>query len=128
MLGLTKKVDYGLELMLALAKGYQRQPLSLREISQQNRLPYNFLAQVAVQLRRAGLIEAKEGSRGGYFLTSAPEKITLTDVVEALGTNEQENCDLCKREGICRPRQIWLEMENEMIKKLDQRTLKDLIK
>ncbi|MFH1840628.1 MAG: Rrf2 family transcriptional regulator [Candidatus Shapirobacteria bacterium] len=127
MLSFTKKVDYGLELMLALARS-DGQPLSLRQVSRQSRLPYAFLTQVAVELRRAGLIEAKEGATGGYFLACPPEKINLAEIVAALNGDSAENCEVCEREGICRPRQIWAEIEDELAQKFKNRTLKDLIK
>lgn len=128
MLNLTKKIDYGLELALALARHYDQPPLSLRQVADQQRIPYLFLSQVAVSLRRAGLIEAKEGSGGGYFLACPPAKITLSDVVDALSVSTVDHCEICEREGLCHPRHIWAQIEKHLNQKLRQQTLKDLIK
>ena len=68
MFELSKKTDYGLELMIALAKNYGQGPLSLRQIAKKKKLPFKYLEQVVVPLRESGLIEAKKGKSGGYFL------------------------------------------------------------
>lgn len=67
MFGLTKKTDYGLELMIALAKNYGLGPLALRQIAKEKKL-LKYLEQVVIPLHEAGLVGAKEGKGGGYFL------------------------------------------------------------
>ncbi len=74
MFGLTKKADYGVELMIALAKNFGQGPLSLRQIAKDKKLPHKFLEQVVTPLREANLIDAKEGRGGGYYLKKNPKK------------------------------------------------------
>ncbi len=129
MFGLTKKADYGLELMIALAKNYARGPLSLKQIAKEKKLPYKFLGQLALDLRVMGLIESKEGKGGGYFLTRPPQKISVAEVMEALeGPIEVGACFGCPKAQVCGQKDIWAEVGDKVRKTIEGKTLEDLIK
>lgn len=91
-LKLSHKGDYGLVLVAVLARrtGFA----SLREVAQQNKLPYKFVSQVAGELQKAGILESKEGVSGGYRLARVPEKILVREVLDVLeGPMVAEECD-----------------------------------
>jgi len=81
---LTKRGEYGLKTLLALALVYGQRTLSLREISVQERLPVKFLEQIMMILRRSGFVESVKGKHGGYFLSRPPEKITVGEIVRSV--------------------------------------------
>jgi Rrf2 family protein len=72
MFHLTRKTDYGLILMLELARqkndGNQA-PISLNDIAKKYCISFFFLQKVAKDLREKGLIKASRGKIGGYSLT-----------------------------------------------------------
>ncbi len=89
MFHLTRKIDYGLVLLLELAESNPEMnkavsPLSLRTLSKKRYLSFLFLQKVAMDLRKHGLIEAKRGKIGGYYLSKKPTEITLKEIFEAL--------------------------------------------
>lgn len=128
MFELTKKTDYGIELMVELARHLHLGPLSLRDVAKEKRLSFKFLEQVAIPLREKGLIEAKEGKGGGYFLKKDPRRISMTEVVEAIeGEVQIKNCHTCAREEVCRPKNVWRELETHLINKMNRKMLFDLI-
>lgn len=128
MFGLTKKTDYGLELMIALAKNYGKDRLALRQIAKQKKLPFKYLEQVVIPLREAGLIEAKEGKGGGYFLKKKPKKISVAEIVEVLeGLVEVGACFGCPKATICGQKGVWVEVGNKIRKTIESKTLADLI-
>src|SRR2546427_525692 len=47
-------------------------------------VPLRYLEQIFQELRRAHLVEAKRGPKGGYFLARKPEHITVGDVMRAV--------------------------------------------
>lgn len=47
-------------------------------------VPANYLVQILNELRTAGLIVSKRGKQGGYALSRAPERILLSEIVQAL--------------------------------------------
>ena len=129
MFGLTKKTDYGLELMIALAKNFRQGPISLKKIAKEKKLPYKFLGQLASILRLMGLIEAKEGKGGGYFLTRPPGKISVAEVAEALeGPVEVGYCSGCPKVRICGQKDVWAEVGDKVRETIEGKTLEDLIK
>jgi len=129
MFGLSKKADYGLELMLALARNYSHGPVSLKKIAKERRLPYKFLGQIAGDLRVFGLVEAKEGRGGGYFLARSPKKISVAEVVEVLeGPVEVGACFGCSKAKLCGQKDIWAEVGDKVRKTMKEKTLEDLIR
>ena len=74
-------VDYGIRTMLYLAaKG---STCSSREISEEMAVPRDYLIQLALRLRNAGLIKARPGKNGGYVLAKKPADITIADIMNA---------------------------------------------
>jgi len=128
MFGLSKKTDYGMELMIALAKNYRQGLLSLRQIAKQKKLPFKYLEQVVIPLRESGLIKAKEGKGGGYFLKKSPKKISVAEIVEALeGPVEVGACFGCPKATICGQKDVWAEVGDKVKKTIEGKTLADLV-
>lgn len=128
MFGLTKKADYGVELMTALAKNFGQGPLPLRQIAKEKKLPFKYLEQVVIPLREAGLIDAKEGRTGGYFLKKNPKKISIAKIVEVLeGPVEVGACFGCPKAEICGQRDVWSEVGDKVRETIEEKTLADLI-
>lgn len=78
---ITKRGEYALRALLALALVYDQRTLSLRELSEKERLPVKFLEQIMMVLKRAGLVESVKGKHGGYSLSRPPAAITLGQVI-----------------------------------------------
>ena len=56
---------------------------SSREISEEMSVPRDYLIQLALRLRNAGLIKARPGKNGGYVLAKEPSEITIGQVLDA---------------------------------------------
>jgi Rrf2 family protein len=71
--------------MLELALRHsRREPVRLREIVEAHHTPAQFLVQILLQLKNAGLVESVRGAAGGYRLARSPEAITLADIVAVI--------------------------------------------
>lgn len=81
---LSKKSEYGLRALLELKATYQGPVLQRQEIAKRQRIPVEFLEQILLSLKRAGLVTSRRGIRGGYALLKAPEDITLGQVIRIL--------------------------------------------
>lgn len=104
-LELTKRGDYAVRAMIALARG-SGERLSARRISDAMDIPVRFLPQVLGDLGRAGLVAAAPGRTGGYRLARPADAISLLDVIEAVeGDSRRQACVLrggpCGRDGTC---------------------------
>ena len=78
-------VDYGVRAIMYLAvKGAT---CSSREISEEMSVPRDYLIQLALRLRNAGLIKAKPGKNGGYVLAKDPADIAIGDILDAFDSD-----------------------------------------
>ena len=60
---------------------------SVRDIAEAQELPEPMLEQLMLQLRRAGLLEARRGRLGGYRLQRPPAQITVAEALAAVGAD-----------------------------------------
>lgn len=109
---LTKAGEYAVRCMLYLTTASTGSVVARRDISETMDIPGPFLAKIAQELARAGLIQIVQGARGGYRLLRAPEEVTLLDVVEAVeGEIFLNECIFrangCGRSGFCGVHPVW---------------------
>lgn len=128
---LTKNSDYALRALACLAreKGCL---LSARQIAEAEGIPLAFTRRVLRDLTKAGIIKAREGVGGGVRLTLASEQIRVKRVVELFqGQLGLTDCvfrqDRCRNRRSCLLRQKIQSIEANVIRELEQLTLRDLI-
>lgn len=125
---ISKRTEYGLRAMVFLAKNKNSKAFSIREISNIEKVPYEFLAKIFNDLEKAKLIKAKRGANGGYYLAKPANKITAGNIVEALdGKITQVNCFLCNKAKKCASKNVWDKVGVSLYKTLYSITLKSLI-
>src|SRR6187431_3444376 len=71
----STKGEYGVRLMVQLARHYGNGPVSLAGVAAEEDLPRAYLEQLVVSLREAGLVVSTRGAHGGYELTRTPSLI-----------------------------------------------------
>lgn len=130
---LTKRGEYGLKTLLALALVYGQRMLSLREISVREKLPVKFLEQIMMILRRSGFVESMKGKHGGYSLSRPPEKITVGEIIRAvdgplapLATAEEIERRIQKDEHHPGLYSTLLDVRNAISEILDHKSLADI--
>src|SRR6186997_584656 len=97
------RTEYGIRVLVTLARNEGESCLSLSEIARREKLPHAYLEQLVGDLRRAGLVNATRGQAGGYSLARSASDIAMTDAVRALegpllempcgGADDLEHCD-----------------------------------
>lgn len=80
---LAARTRHGLAALVEIAAN-QPGPTPLRQVARQRGLSLASLERIASDLRRANLVLAVRGTRGGYRLARPAEQITALDVVRAL--------------------------------------------
>src|SRR2546430_2285189 len=76
--------EYGMRLMVDLAKHWGEGSVSLHAVAEREELPASYLEQLVATLRKNGLVLGKRGAGGGYTLARDPGAITAGDVIRAL--------------------------------------------
>jgi Rrf2 family protein len=130
MVKITKRTDYGLTLVAALAQDPEKMQ-SLKSISDKYHMPYKFIGQVAAALLDAGLLTSKEGATGGYRLSKAANKISLHEIITVLdGPVVKVDClrgKACLREGYCSHKQVLSAVSDALTESLTHKTVADLV-
>ncbi len=80
----SKKSEYGLRALLELTLHYNQRLLRRHEIGKRQRIPVEFLEQILLALKRAGLVASHRGVRGGYALIKPPREVTVGNVIRVL--------------------------------------------
>lgn len=80
-----------LETMAALAKHYKDGPYNVADISVDREYSISYLEQLFASLRDAGLVVGVRGPGGGYMLAKPPDRISIEDVLQAMGKGEPSN-------------------------------------
>jgi Rrf2 family protein len=81
---LSTRGEYGLLAIVDLALQPEGAAVQAVQIAERQGIPKQYLDQLMLMLRKAGLIESLRGRQGGYRLARAARTITLLDVVVAL--------------------------------------------
>ncbi|HXQ29019.1 MAG TPA: Rrf2 family transcriptional regulator [Gemmatimonadales bacterium] len=127
--------EYGLIVSVGLARRAGEGPVAARELADHERLPPDYVEQILLRLRRAGLVDSVRGAKGGYHLARAPHAITVKDVMDASEhVTFEVNCDLhpvdrqrCSPEASCTIRPVWRMLEQRINELLSSISLADLL-
>src|SRR6185295_9806810 len=119
---LSTKTRYGVRAVFDIAFHNQGRPTQARDIARRQEVPLRYLEQIFQELRRAHLVDAKRGPKGGYTLSRAPEEITIGDVVRAV----QGPIELCDAKEGSVPGSIWKELAEQIRASFDGVTVNDL--
>src|SRR5580693_560268 len=142
----STKAEYGVRVMVELARRAGASPdgaesvVPLAEIAEHDGMPLAYLEHLVARLRKAGLIDSRRGSRGGYMLARAAEQITTAEIVEALEgsiapieciTQGPDGEVVCSRESdpshVCPTKLLWTKVRFSIVRTLEQTTLADLL-
>ena len=134
MVKISTKSQYGLRAMIYLAK-FKDKICPLKEISEAEGISFDYLEKIISKLEKAGLIRAKKGIQGGYFLAHQPQKIRVGRIIKVLEGEmalvkciAKEGRYLCPRERKCLTKNFWKKIQNALNSALNSLTLADLIK
>lgn len=81
---LSKKSEYALRALIELTLVHGTATLQRHEIAARQHIPVEFLEQILLALKRAGLLSSRRGMKGGYALIKSPDEITLGQVIRVL--------------------------------------------
>jgi Rrf2 family protein len=132
---ITTLAEYGVICALHLAKRGAEGPITGREIAEVERLPGDYVEQILLRLRRAGIVRSTRGAHGGYALARAAHAISIRDVIEA---SESTTFDLhcvshpvgeerCSSSHNCSIRPVWMLLQRKIDDVLESVHLSDLL-
>ena len=128
---ISAKADYALRAVCELAAS-AKPSLKAEEIAVAQEIPQKFLENILLELKRAEIIHAQRGIRGGYRLARPPEQINLADIFRAvqgpLMTVHNLRPDAVAYTGAATPLQsVWIAVRANLRAVLEAVTLADVV-
>ena len=128
---LSTRCEYGLLALIDLAAFSRGRALQAKQIAERQGIPKQYLDQLMMDLKKAGLVVSLRGRQGGYQLARPAATITLWEAIAtfevpfdaarftvARGVRGQSS-----RKAL---RQFWDDACNEFMESLKKRTLDDV--
>ncbi len=129
----STRARYGVNAVYELAKNYGDDTIAIKTISERQDIPVQYLEQLIVKLRKAGIVESVRGAKGGYKLAKAPEDISAWDVISCLEGDfapvhcKQFKASGCEKTESCAGKIIWEKVNLAIKREVENITFKDLI-
>jgi Rrf2 family transcriptional regulator, iron-sulfur cluster assembly transcription factor len=121
---LSTRARYGVRAVFDIAYHNNGGPTQARDIARRQEVPLRYLEQIFQELRRARIVDAKRGPKGGYLLARKPAEISVGDVIRAvqgpiaLLSNREDSKSLWPS--------IWKELGEKIGAVFDGLTIQDL--
>lgn len=134
---ITKKAKYALNALVYLAKEYNKGPVLISQIAENERIPQKFLELILLDLKRVGILGSKKGKGGGYYLIKSPDNVNVADILRhfdgpiallpCVSEKYYERCEECKDEEHCGIRSVMRRVREATLKILQNSSLQDII-
>jgi FeS assembly SUF system regulator len=130
MLRLSKLTDYATVLLGYMAR-HRAEIHAAVEIAKATRIALPTVSKLLKLLARSGVVHSIRGAKGGYCLSSAPDQISVADIVQAIeGPIALTECsisdDYCDQSANCAIRGNWRVINKAMRTALESVSLADL--
>ncbi len=110
---ISTKGHYAVQALVVIAARPEKKPVSLAVIAEEQGLSQNYLEQLFVKMRKAGLVKSVRGPGGGYLIARSPSSITIGEVFAAVDESliltecAEENPHGCNDAEDSRTRNLW---------------------
>ena len=130
---LSTRGRYALRAMIDLALHTDGEPVLRSDIAERQEISADYIEQLFVKLRKAGLIESVKGPGGGYLLAQSAEQIRVGDIIRTVeGPIALAHCvapqqeAVCHRVDSCVTHLLWQRLSDKVAEVLDSVTLEEL--
>ena len=126
----SKSLDYAVRSLTYIAKE-KASVFTIRDISEKQHIPQNYLAKIMRKLVQKGLLSSSPGPEGGYSLRKPTEDISLKDIYEAIEGDMQlidcmEKNVVCELFDSCTQRSVWDHLQLHTLTFLNDISVKDI--
>ena len=134
---------FGLRALLHLAVCERDTPVPAAALAKKMGISADYLMQLLVRLRRAGLVKSARGPRGGFKLGKKPARISVGDIVRAVeGPIAVTDCldhsqrvrmshgkptKPCAKRANCIARLVWQRLSDDITVLLDHSDLQQIL-
>ncbi len=128
---ISAKADYAVRAAAELAAAPAGSPVKGTHLAEEQQIPLQFLEHILLELKHAGLVDARRGARGGYWLAHPPEEITLANVIRAvegpLANIQDQAPEATEYAGKAKElTEVWIAVRASLRRVLEKVTVADL--
>src|SRR5215510_5946287 len=80
----SAKADYAVRAAAELAAAEEGSPVKGERLADAQQIPLQFLEHILLELKHAGIVRARRGAKGGYWLARPADEVTIADIVRAV--------------------------------------------
>ena len=128
---LSTKGRFAVTAMVDLAMQPGREPVTLTEISQRQKISLSYLEQLFGKMRRRALVNSVRGPGGGYRLAKDMGQVSVADIIHAVDEPiDSTQCggkENCKDGEKCLTHDLWANLNQHIVDYLGAMTLKQLV-
>lgn len=133
---ISAKDEYGLRVLLRIAKHGGEQGLSIGQISEAEGISEPYVGKITRMLRLNGFVQSTRGKKGGYVLSKPADEIQVAEVLHALDgklfdstfcQDHTGDTKFCTNSVDCSIRSLWRLVQVTIDQVLANVTVADLI-
>lgn len=128
---MSTKAQYAVRALVSLNLFSNGEPVTIKEISDREKISLNYLEQLFVKLRRGDIVKSVRGPGGGYMLSRNADQIRVDQIIDTVEEilvpvscmNDDGSCG-CDLE--CATQSVWQGLGSQIRGFLSSMTLEDL--
>ncbi len=127
----SAKADYAVRAAAELAAS-EEGPIKGERLSEAQEIPLQFLEHILLELKHSGIVRARRGAKGGYWLAKAPDDITVAEIIRAVegpiaNVQSMPPEEIVYQGNSEHLQAVWIAVRASLRSVLEQVTLADLI-
>lgn len=128
----SAKADYAVRAAAELAAAGDGEPVKGEKLAEAQDIPLQFLEHILLELKHAGIVRARRGAKGGYWLAKPADEVTIADVVRAvegpIAHVQSAPPESIEYRGNAKSlQQVWIAVRANLRAVLEHVTLADLV-
>jgi Rrf2 family protein len=127
----SAKADYAVRAAAELAAAGEG-PVKGERLAEAQDIPLQFLEHILLELKHAGIVRARRGAKGGYWLARPADDITVAEIVRAVEgpiahvqSSPPESIEY--RGNAVHLQEVWIAVRASLRQVVEQVTLADLV-
>ncbi len=127
----SAKADYAVRAAAELAAA-EEGPIKGERLAEAQDIPLQFLEHILLELKHHGIVRARRGAKGGYWLAKPADEVTVAEIVRAVEgpiahVQSTPPEDIEYRGNSKHLQEVWIAVRASLRSVLEEVTLADLV-
>ena len=128
----SAKADYAVRAAAELAAAGDEGPVKGERLAEAQDIPLQFLEHILLELKHHGIVRARRGAKGGYWLARPADEVTIAEIVRAVEgpiahVQSTPPEDIEYRGNSEHLQAVWIAVRASLRSVLEEVTLADLV-